>query len=63
MLLYTQNGHFLGMGAQELSLLGYEDMEDFRTYHCDVADLFIQKSGYISKFDTFLWIDRSATSE
>lgn len=57
MLLYTQNGHFLGMGAQELSLLGYEDMEDFRTYHCDVADLFIQKSGFISKFETFLWID------
>lgn len=57
MLLYTQNGHFLGMGAQELSWLGYEDMEDFRTYHSDVADLFIPKSGYISKFDTFSWID------
>ncbi|MBP6324459.1 MAG: hypothetical protein KA328_00575 [Sulfurospirillum sp.] len=57
MLLYTQNGHFLGMGSQELSWLGYEDMEDFRTYHSDVADLFIQKPGYISKFDTFSWID------
>ena len=57
MLLYTQNGHFLGMGSQELSWLGYEDMEDFRAYHSDVADLFIQKSGYISKFETFSWID------
>lgn len=57
MLLYTQNGHFLGMGSQELSLLGYEDMHDFCLYHDDVADLFIQKSGYISKFDTFSWID------
>lgn len=57
MLLYTQNGHFLGMGSYELSLLGYEDMEDFRTYHSDVADLFIHKPGYIAKFDTFLWID------
>lgn len=48
---------FLGMGNQELYLLGYEDIEEFRNYHNDVADLFINKPGYIFKFKNFSWID------
>ena len=57
MILYDKNGLFLGMGNPELSLLGYEDMEEFRNYHNDVADLFINKPGYICKFKNFSWID------
>ena len=57
MILYDKSGMFLGMGTQELSLLGYEDIEEFRNYHNDVADLFINKPGYIFKFKNFSWID------
>ena len=57
MILYDKSGMFLGMGNQELSLLGYEDIEEFKNYHNDVADLFINKPGYIFKFKNFSWID------
>jgi len=57
LILYDKSGMFLGMGNQELSLLGYEDIEEFKNYHNDVADLFINKPGYIFKFKNFSWID------
>lgn len=57
MILYDRNAVFLGMGSQELYLLGYEDMEEFKNYHNDFADLFINKPGYIFKFQNFSWID------
>lgn len=57
MILYDKSGLFLGMGTQELYLLGYEDMEEFRNYHNDVADLFVNKPGYIFKFKNFSWIE------
>ncbi len=57
MVLYDKNGLFLGLGNQELSLLGYEDMEDFCNYHNDFADLFVNKPGFIVKFKNFSWID------
>lgn len=57
LILYDKSGVFLGMGNQELYLLGYEDMEEFRNYHNDFADLFVNKPGYIFKFQNFSWID------
>ena len=57
MILYDKSGMFLGMGNQELSLLGYEDIEEFKNYNNDVADLFMNKPGYIFKFKNFSWID------
>ncbi len=57
MVLYDKNGLFLGIGNEELSLLGYEDMEEFRNYHNDFADLFMNKPGFIFKFKNFSWID------
>jgi len=45
------------MGQSELSLLGYEDLEEFKSFFGDFADLFIDKPGYISKFKNFSWID------
>ena len=57
MILYDKSGLFLGMGNQELYLLGYEDMEEFRNYHSDFADLFVNKPGFIFKFKNFCWID------
>ena len=57
MILYSKNGDFLGMGKDELSFLGYEDLDEFTSIHSDVADLFINKPGYIFKFKNFSWID------
>ena len=57
MVLYDKNGLFLGIGNHELSFLGYEDIEEFRNYHSDFADLFVNKPGYIFKFRNFSWID------
>ncbi len=45
------------MGQSELSILGYEDMEEFKSYFDDFADLFVDHPGYISKFKNFSWID------
>jgi len=57
LILYDRNGLFLGMGNQELYLLGYEDIEEFRNYHNDFADLFVNKPGFIFKFTNFSWIE------
>lgn len=57
MILYNKSGVFLGMGNSELSLLGFEDMDEFRNYHNDIADLFVNKPGYIFKFHNFSWIE------
>ena len=57
MILYDNAGLFLGIGRQELNLLGYEDMEEFRRYHNDFADLFVNQPGYVFKFKNFSWID------
>lgn len=45
------------MSNQELYFLGYEDMEEFKNYCNDFADLFINKPGYIFKFQNFSWIN------
>ena len=57
MILYDQNGKFLGMSSETLSYLGYEDLSDFTSQHSDFANLLVQKEGYIYKFENFSWID------
>jgi len=57
MILYSKSGNFLGIGKDELSFLGYEDLEEFKSINSDVADLFVNKPGYIFKFKNFSWID------
>lgn len=57
MILYDKNSNFLGMSQSELSMLGYEDMEEFKSNFNDFADLFVNQPGYISKFKNFSWID------
>lgn len=57
MVLYDKKSNFLGIGQNELSILGYEDIEEFKSYHDDFADLFVNHPGYISKFKNFSWID------
>ncbi len=57
MILYDEKYNFLGMGTDSLGFLGYEDITDFMSLNSDFADLFVQKEGYIYKFDNFSWID------
>ncbi len=45
------------MSQTELFMLGFEDMEEFKSYHDDFANLFIEKPGYIFNFKNFSWID------
>lgn len=57
MILYTHNALFLGIGKEELLLLGYEDMEEFSQFCHDIADLFEEKKGFVAKSKTFSWIN------
>jgi hypothetical protein len=56
LILYDKDARFLGVSADVLSVLGYEDINAFMTYNNDVADLFVNKQGYVHKFDNFSWI-------
>ncbi len=57
MILYDDKYNFLGMSSDTLSFLGYEDIGEFLSQHNDFANLFVNKEGYIYKFDNFAWID------
>ncbi|PID47557.1 MAG: hypothetical protein CR967_03985 [Proteobacteria bacterium] len=57
MILYDKNSNLVGISEDTLGFLGYEDMEDFKTYASDVAELFVKKPKYIYKFDDFSWIE------
>jgi hypothetical protein len=57
LILYDKDTKFIGVSADVLSVLGYEDMSAFMAYNNDVADLFVNKQGYVHKFDDFSWIN------
>lgn len=57
MILYDNNKKLSGISSDALTLLGYEDIDDFKKYVSDIAQLFIKKTGYIHKYDNFSWID------
>jgi hypothetical protein len=56
LILYDKDTNFLGASADVLSTLGYEDINVFKAYNNDVADLFVNRQGYVHKFDNFSWI-------
>ncbi len=47
MILYDKDCNFLGVGREELSFAGFEDMEEFKSYYDDFADLFEENMGGI----------------
>ncbi len=57
MILYDKYSNFLGMSSTMLNFLGFEDLEEFKAIYKDVADLFVEKRGYIYKFKNFSWIE------
>jgi len=56
-ILYDDKYNFLGMSTDTLAFLGYEDIYEFISINNDFANLFVQKEGFIYKFDNFSWID------
>lgn len=56
MILYDQDFNFIGMSAETLTFLGYEDIDEFTSMHNDFADLFVKQEGFIHKFENFSWI-------
>ena len=57
MILYDKECNLLGMSKSVLDFLGYESLEEFKTFTNDVADLFVQRSGYVYRFKNFSWIN------
>lgn len=57
MVLYGKSGDFIGIGKEELSFLGFDDIDEFKNEYKDFADLFVNKPGYIFNFKNFSWID------
>ena len=56
MVLYDEKSKFLGANESFIKALGFEDIGDFLSFHSDVAELFVNQSGYIYNFENFSWI-------
>ncbi len=63
MILYDENGRLLAVDKQSIEFFGYVDIENFKKEVRDIADFFIEKEGYIYKFEHFNWIDYLNYSE
>lgn len=57
MVLYDNKSNLVGVSQDTINFLGYEDIDELKTYTEDVANMFVKKSGYIHKFNDFSWID------
>lgn len=63
MLLYNQRKEFVGIDADDLSSLGFSNINELLSESNDFADLFVKKPGYIHNFKNFSWIDFILHSE
>jgi len=57
LILYDESYNFLGMSEKVLTILGYDDLDEFCTYHKDFAELFEKENGLIYNFENFSWLD------
>ena len=57
MVLYDELGKLLGADTDSIKLFGCSDMADFKEKVSDISDFFVNKDGYIHKFDHYSWID------
>jgi len=63
LLLYNQRKEFVGIDADDLSGLGFSNLNELLSESNDFADLFVKKPGYIHNFKNFSWIDFILHSE
>ncbi len=57
MILYDEFGQLLGADANSIKLFGCNDINEFKEKVRDISDFFVNKDGYIHKFDHYNWID------
>ncbi len=57
MILYDEFGQLLGADAKGLKLFGCSNIAEFKEKVSDISDFFVNKEGYIHKFDHYDWID------
>ncbi len=63
MLLYNQRKEFIGIDENDLSGLGFQNINELQNESSDFADLFVKKPGFIHNFKNFSWIDFILHSE
>lgn len=63
MLLYNQRKEFVGIDENDLSGLGFQNINELQNESNDFADLFVKKPGFIHNFKNFSWIDFILHSE
>lgn len=63
MLIYNFQKEFIGIDAQDLKTLGFENLEQLRAESADFADLFVKTPGFIHNFVNLHWIDYIASAE
>ena len=63
MLLYNQRKEFVGIDENDLSGLGFQNINELQNESSDFADLFVKKPGFIHNFKNFSWIDFILHSE
>jgi len=57
LILYDEFGGLLGADTDSIELFGYSNITEFKEEVSDIADFFVNKDGYIHKFDHYSWID------
>ncbi len=63
MILYDEFGRLLGADLESMKLFGCNNITEFKEKVEDISDFFINKDGYIRKFDHYGWIDYLNYSE
>jgi len=57
LILYNSKKEMVAVSPEVVDFLGYESFEELKENISDIADLFINKPGYIYNFRNFSWID------
>ncbi|WP_187647985.1 Hpt domain-containing protein [Nitrosophilus labii] len=57
MILYGSNKQMLAISQELLDFLGFESIDELKEKIDDIANLFVNKPGYIYNFKNFSWID------
>ncbi len=57
MILYDEFGQLLGADKESIELFSCSDITEFKEKVSDISDFFVNKEGYIHKFDHYNWID------
>lgn len=57
MIFYDEYGQLLGADIESIKLFECSDISEFKEKVSDVSDFFVNKDGYIHKFDHYNWID------